>query len=136
MKSWKEQLIEKRDESGFTSKEISDKTKIPAKFIRAIEEGDFSSLPAEIFARSQIERLFNFFELDPLDILKDYEKFIAPQEPVKDSFQSDLEESFFLKLKNFLNLKKKSKELFNHLIYPSSLFVISFFYFQRYFKSK
>lgn len=129
MKSWKEQLIEKRDESGFTSKEISDKTKIPVKFIRAIEEGDFSSLPAEIFARSQIERLFNFFELDPSDILKDYEKFIAPQEPVKDSFQSDLEESFFLKIKNFLNLKKNQKNFLIILsIIPIFLLLVFFIF--------
>ena len=129
MKSWKEQLIEKRDESGFTLKEISDKTKIPVKFIEAIEEGDFNSLPAEIFARSQIERLFNFFELDPLDILKDYEEFTQPQESVVDTLESELEESFFFKIKFFLNLKKNQKNFLIILsILPVFLFLIFFIF--------
>ena len=37
MESWKEQLKTKILESEFSIKEISDKTKIPTKFIEAIE---------------------------------------------------------------------------------------------------
>ena len=58
MESWNEQLKTKILESEFSIKEISDKTKIPTKFIEAIEKADFKKLPAEIFAKSQIERLF------------------------------------------------------------------------------
>ena len=80
MKSWNEQLKTKILESELSVKEISDKTKIPTKFIEAIESADFKKLPAEIFAKSQIERLFKFLEIDPSDALKDYEDFISPPE--------------------------------------------------------
>ncbi len=80
MESWNEQLKTRILESEFSLKEISDKTKIPSKFIEAIEKADFKKLPAEIFAKSQIERLFKFFGIDPSEALKDYEEFISPQE--------------------------------------------------------
>ena len=64
MESWNEQLKTKILESEFSIKEISDKTKIPTKFIEAIEKADFKKLPAEIFAKSQIERLFKFLGID------------------------------------------------------------------------
>ena len=51
MESWNEQLKTKILESEFSIKEISDKTKIPTKFIEAIEKADFKNLPAEIFAK-------------------------------------------------------------------------------------
>jgi len=80
MESWNEQLKTKILESELSVKEISDKTKIPTKFIEAIESADFKKLPAEIFAKSQIERLFKFLEIDPSEALKDYEEFISPPE--------------------------------------------------------
>ena len=80
MESWSEQLKTKILESEFSIKEISDKTKIPTKFIEAIQKADFKKLPAEIFARSQINRLFKFLGIDPSEALKDYEEFISPLE--------------------------------------------------------
>ena len=80
MESWNEQLKTKILESELSVKEISDKTKIPTKFIEAIESADFKKLPAEIFAKSQIERLFKFLGIDPSEALKDYEDFISPPE--------------------------------------------------------
>ena len=52
MESWKEQLKSKIHESELSVSEISDKTKIPSKYIDAIQEGKFQDLPAEIFAKS------------------------------------------------------------------------------------
>ena len=98
MESWNEQLKTKILESEFSIKEISDKTKIPTKFIEAIEKADFKNLPAEIFAKSQIERLFKFLGIDPSEALKDYEKFISPPE-----IKSEEEPSIDTKL-NFQNL--------------------------------
>ena len=106
MESWNEQLKTKILESEFSIKEISDKTKIPTKFIEAIEKADFKNLPAEIFAKSQIERLFKFLGIDPSEALKDYEKFITPPE-----INSEEEPSIDTKL-NFQNL-------LNNLNFPS-----------------
>ena len=80
MESWKEQLKSKIHESELSVSEISDKTKIPSKYIDAIQEGKFQDLPAEIFAKSQIERLFKFLKIDPNNALRDYEEFISPAE--------------------------------------------------------
>ena len=100
MESWNEQLKTKILESELSIKEISDKTKIPSKFIEAIQKADFKKLPAEIFARSQINRLFKFLGIDPSEALKDYEEFISPleisseDEPLADTnskFQNFLE---------------------------------------------
>ena len=106
MESWNEQLKTKILESEFSIKEISDKTKIPTKFIEAIEKADFRNLPAEIFAKSQIERLFKFLGIDPSEALKDYEEFISPPE-----IMSEEEPSIDTKL-NFQNL-------LNNLNFPS-----------------
>ncbi|MFL2732320.1 MAG: helix-turn-helix domain-containing protein [Gammaproteobacteria bacterium] len=109
MESWNEQLKSKILESEFSIKEISDKTKIPTKFIEAIERADFKKLPAEIFAKSQIERLFKFLGIDPSEALKDYDEFISPpeisseEEPLADTkfkFQNFLD---YLNLPNFSN---------------------------------
>ncbi len=100
MESWNEQLKTKILESEFSVKEISDKTKIPSKFIEAIERADFKKLPAEIFAKSQIERLFKFLGIDPSEALKDYAEFISP--PVISSENEPVEDKNF-DFQNFLN---------------------------------
>ena len=106
MESWKEQLKTKILESEFSIKEISDKTKIPTKFIDAIEKADFKKLPAEIFAKSQIERLFKFLGIDPSDALKDYEEFISPPEiSSEEEFSPDIKFNY--------------QNLFNNFNFPS-----------------
>ena len=103
MESWNEQLKTKILESEFSLKEISDKTKIPSKFIEAIEKADFKKLPAEIFAKSQIERLLEFLGIDPSEALKDYKEFISP--PEISSEDEPLEDTKF----NFQNLLNNLK---------------------------
>ena len=100
MESWNEQLKTKILESEFSIKEISDKTKIPIKFIEAIEKADFKNLPAEIFAKSQIDRLFKFLEIDPSEALRDYEEFISPPEI---SSEDEILEGTKFNFQNFLN---------------------------------
>ena len=100
MESWNEQLKTKILESEFSIKEISDKTKIPIKFIEAIEKADFKNLPAEIFAKSQIDRLFKFLEIDPSEALRDYEEFISPPEI---SSEDEILEGRKFNFQNFLN---------------------------------
>ena len=106
MESWNEQLKTKILESEFSIKEISDKTKIPTKFIEAIQKADFKSLPAEIFAKSQIERLFRFLGIDPSEALKDYEKFISPPEIISEDEPS-------------IDTKLNFRDLLNNLNFPS-----------------
>ena len=108
MESWNEQLKTKILESEFSIKEISDKTKIPTKFIEAIQKADFKSLPAEIFAKSQIERLFKFLGIDPSEALKDYEEFISPPEIISEEEPSIDSKFNFQNLLNNLNVPSVS----------------------------
>ncbi len=102
MESWNKQLRTKISESEFSYQEISDRTKIPLKYIEAIEKEDFKKLPAEIFAKSQIERLFKFLGIDPTNALKDYEESISP--PDLSSEEEILKDTESLYQKYFSNL--------------------------------
>jgi len=114
MESWNEQLKTKILESEFSIKEISDKTKIPTKFIEAIEKADFKNLPAEIFAKSQIERLFKFLGIDPSEALKDYEEFISPPEIISED-EPSIDTNFnFRNLLNNLNFPSVSNSYFKY----------------------
>ena len=120
MESWNEQLKTKILESEFSIKEISDKTKIPTKFIEAIEKADFKNLPAEIFAKSQIERLFKFLGIDPSEALKDYEEFISPPEIISEEEPSIDKKLNFQNLLNNLNFPSGSN---SYLKYGGILFI-------------
>ena len=120
MESWNEQLKTKILESEFSIKEISDKTKIPIKFIEAIEKADFKNLPAEIFAKSQIERLFKFLGIDPSEALKDYEEFISPPEIFSEEKPTEDSKFYFQKLFDNLILPSLSK---SYLKYGGILFI-------------
>ena len=120
MESWNEQLNTKILESELSIKEISDKTKIPTKFIEAIQKADFKKLPAEIFAKSQIVRLFKFLDIDPSEALKDYEEFISPPE-IPSEEESSADTKFNLhNLLNNLNLPSVSN---SYLKYGGILFI-------------
>ena len=114
MESWNEQLKTKFLESEFSIKEISDKTKIPTKFIEAIEKADFKNLPAEIFAKSQIERLFKFLGIDPSEALKDYEEFTSPPEIISEDEPSIDTKFNFRNLLNNLNFPSVNNSYFKY----------------------
>ena len=120
MESWNEQLKTKILESEFSIEEISDKTKIPTKFIEAIEKADFKKLPAEIFAKSQIERLFKFLGIDPSEALNDYEEFISPPEISSEEKVSEDTKFHIKKLLENLNLPSVS---ISYLKYGGILFI-------------
>ena len=120
MESWNEQLKTKILESEFSIKEISDKTKIPTKFIEAIEKADFKNLPAEIFAKSQIERLFKFLGIDPSGALKDYEEFISPPQISSEEIPLEGTKPNIQKLLDNLNLPNISN---SYIKYGGILFI-------------
>tara|TARA_B100001057_G_scaffold191099_1_gene191977 strand:+ start:431 stop:1276 length:846 start_codon:yes stop_codon:yes gene_type:complete len=123
MESWNEQLKTKILESELSLKEISDKTKIPTKFIEAIEKADFKKLPAEIFAKSQIERLLKFFGIDPIEAFKDYEEFLSPPDIFSEDADLEVKKSVY---KNFLD-NLKIPNINNFYIKYGSILMISIF---------
>ena len=112
MESWKEQLKSKIHESELSVSEISDKTKIPSKYIDAIQEGKFQDLPAEIFAKSQIERLFKFLKIGPNNALRDYEEFISPVENQDEEQKIDVEEPIKEKLLKIFDIQRLKSSYF------------------------
>lgn len=51
-----ETLKAKREEQNLTLKEISDKTRIHIRYLQAIESGEFSRLPGELYAKSFVRQ--------------------------------------------------------------------------------
>ena len=122
MNSWKNQLENSLKESGFSIKEISDQTKVPARYIQAIIIGDFESLPPEIFAKSQIERLCKFLKIETKDILADYENFLSPPEEPLDQIEEGRKDLYLKSFSVFFNFFKS-----NQYLYISGVMIFSIF---------
>ncbi|MDK9706694.1 MAG: helix-turn-helix domain-containing protein [Desulforhopalus sp.] len=75
-------LRETRIKQGLDIESIAEGTKISPKNLQAIEESDFSSLPAEVFARGFYTLYARQLALDPSEILEMYgqERKIHPKE--------------------------------------------------------
>ena len=122
MNSWKNQLENSLKESGFSIKEISDQTKVPERYIQAIIIGDFESLPPEIFAKSQIERLCKFLKIETKDILADYENFLSPPEEPLDRIEEGRKDLYLKSFSVFFNFFKS-----NQYLYISGVMIFSIF---------
>ena len=122
MNSWKNQLENSLKESGFSIKEISDQTKVPERYIQAIIIGDFESLPPEIFAKSQIERLCKFLKIETKDILADYENFLSPPEEPLDQIEEGRKDLYLKSFSVFFNFFKS-----NQYLYISGVMIFSIF---------
>ena len=128
MNSWKNQLENSLKESGFSIKEISDQTKVPARYIQAIIIGDFESLPPEIFAKSQIERLCKFLKIKTKDILADYENFLSPPEEPLDQMEEGRKDLYLKSFLVFFNFFKSKQYLYILGGMILSIFSLSIFF--------
>ena len=128
MNSWKNQLENSLKESGFSIKEISDQTKVPARYIQAIIIGDFESLPPEIFAKSQIDRLCKFLKIETKDILADYENFLSPPEEPPDQKEEGRKDLYLKSFLVFFNFFKSKKYLYILGGMILSIFSLSIFF--------
>lgn len=128
MNSWKNQLENSLKESGFSIKEISDQTKVPARYIQAIIIGDFESLPPEIFAKSQIDRLCKFLKIETKDILADYENFLSPPEEPLDQMEEGRKDLYLKSFLAFFNFFKSKQYLYILGGMILSIFSLSIFF--------
>ncbi len=67
-----EQLRAAREQRGFTVEEYARLLRIPVKTLRALEEGDFSVLPAEVYARGFLKQYAEALALDPVPLLREF----------------------------------------------------------------
>ncbi len=63
-----------REDAGYTLKAAAEKTGIQEKYLRALEQSDYSQLPSEIYTRSFLKRYAHWLELNPTSVLRAYEK--------------------------------------------------------------
>ncbi len=64
-----------RKKKGYTLKDVASVTKIQRSFLQAIEEENFSELPARVFTRGFVVSYAKFLKLDDVDrIVKEYMK--------------------------------------------------------------
>ena len=61
-----------REEMGRTLEEVSRDLRISQKYLRGIEEGDFSRWPAKVFSTGFIRAYANYLSVDPEPVLTEY----------------------------------------------------------------
>jgi hypothetical protein len=74
-------LTEWRQTKSISLEEISDRTKINLKYLRAIEAEEFDKLPGGIFSTSYLRQYAAAVEFDPTELLIRYWSLSQPQTP-------------------------------------------------------
>ncbi len=72
LKKFGEELKELREKKAISLNEIHDKTRIDAKYLSEIENGNFDILP-EVYIRAFLRKYANMIEVDEEDIISKYE---------------------------------------------------------------
>ncbi|WLD95220.1 RodZ domain-containing protein [Alkalihalobacillus sp. AL-G] len=67
-----QRLKEARLEKNYTFEELQDHTKIQKRYLKAIEEGDYSVLPGSFYARAFIKNYAEAVGLDPDELFEQY----------------------------------------------------------------
>jgi cytoskeleton protein RodZ len=66
-------LREAREAKGLTLSEVQDQTRISAKFLSAMENGQYNLLPTPVHVRGYLRNYARFLSLDPSPLLERYE---------------------------------------------------------------
>ena len=99
---WESQLKSVRSSKGLTLEQCSDITKIPISFLIALENRDFSSLPAKIYSEFHIKKYFSFLGINPSECLQEYKSSISELNfDEKDENKKQEENEYFSFLINF-----------------------------------
>lgn len=69
-------LKEIRERRGITVEEVTKTTKIPARFVRAIEENNIKELPARVYVQGFVKNMANLYRLEPNLVMKSYLDYI------------------------------------------------------------
>ncbi len=72
MKQIGKELKEVREEKGISLEEISEKTKIQPRFLKAIESGNWRELPEEVYLRGFLRTYADALGLDGKDFVESY----------------------------------------------------------------
>jgi len=70
-----------RQNKGISLEEIAETTKISIRFLRAIENEDFETLPGGIFNTSYLRQYASTIGIEPSTLLAHYHRVTAPPAP-------------------------------------------------------
>lgn len=74
-------LREARETKGLTLVQVQDRIRINTKFLEAMENGRFESLPSPVHGRGFLRNYARFLELEPEPLLKRYEATLVDYRP-------------------------------------------------------
>ncbi len=66
-------LQQARENKGLTLKEVQEGTRINAKYLQALEDGNYSALPTPVHVRGFLRNYARFLDLDPNPLLERYQ---------------------------------------------------------------
>lgn len=69
-----ERMKKIRNERRLSLAEVSKSTKIQAKYLEYLEEGDYMKLPADVYVKGFIRSYANFMVLDEVSLIKQYQR--------------------------------------------------------------
>lgn len=75
MKEMGEVLRKAREEKGLSLADVQEKLMIRVKYLKALEEGDESSLPEEVYVKGFLKSYARFLDLDPKPLLDEYDRW-------------------------------------------------------------
>ncbi|MBI5211820.1 MAG: DUF4115 domain-containing protein [Nitrospirae bacterium] len=94
-------LKERREYLGRTIEEIAKATRIKGSYLKAIEDGDFSKLPIEVYTKGYIREYARFLGVSPDIAIASYEAYLeelkCPKEADNTSFRKPLPEDTAIK---------------------------------------
>ena len=74
-------LKEIRESSGLKIVDVSTATCISSRYLEAIEKGEFSKIPADVYARGYIRGYANYLGVPLPEAFKEYETYLENKRP-------------------------------------------------------
>lgn len=125
------QLKEHREAADITMEEISDFTKIDIKYLLAIEEGDFSSLP-NVYMRLFLRSYCEYIKVDAIKALNDYEfhtigKIVSDNiAPIDNAQNKELDRDVSID-EDMLNIAPVTKSQIITIVVTIAMLVLAFY---------
>lgn len=126
MKEIGEYLRRVREEKNISLKEVQESTKISLRYLEALDNGDFESIPGEVYRKGFLVNYATALGLDGQDILKKYYELKAKEEEEQRKIQ--LEQAIQNKNTPVVNLNW-SKEVYLGIVAVLIVFLIVFSFF-------
>jgi cytoskeletal protein RodZ len=120
------ELRSARERAGISLPELFARTRIPVRSLRAIEENDFSAVPAGIFVRSYIRQYAREVGVDPTAAIAEYREMTKPiEEPVDQSPAAPVVKSAVEKAREpeFVPDLRESRPGWSHVLVAAALMV-------------